>query len=135
MVSAELREMLRIAAHWNAGWLRVFSGSVDLPAGYPVMADVVSTVLPMAPELGVGIALETHDDLSSARAATLLEWVPDPAFAALWDFIHTWKTGGSPTDAWDALGARSVDLQVKDANPPERPQQRHRVVGDGQVTP
>ena len=69
-----------------------------------------------AHELGVVVALETHDAFSSARlVGELLDRLGDPAFAAVWDLHHPHRTGESPEEVLAALGSRIALVHVKDA--------------------
>ena len=104
---------VELASEWGAPAVRVFGG-----AGGPLdeIARRLEPVLGRAEELGVTIALETHDAFSSAAlVAELLQRVPSPAFAAIWDVHHPFRLGESPDDVVRALGARIHLVHVKDA--------------------
>src|SRR5262249_56129196 len=89
----ELEAFVELAAEWESPVVRVFGGEIsggDDSAAMDSMADVLDLVAPAAERAGVGIAVETHDAWSSARAvAALLDLVPSPAVGALWDVLHT----------------------------------------------
>lgn len=115
-----LRAFLELAVEWSAPMVRVYGGRVDpaVPRQETLsrIAAAVEAALPDAARLGVTIALETHDDFSSSAAvAELLALLPDPAFAAIWDVMHTARMGETPSAAWSRLGARTVDVHIKDA--------------------
>lgn len=120
-VAAELRAFLELAHEWGAPLIRVFAGPwpEGRPAGevYDAIAELVGGVVQDAERLGVGIALETHDSMSSALAvAEVLRRVPSPAFGALWDTHHPYRMGESPEQVLDVLGERILHFHVKDAN-------------------
>ena len=104
---------VELASEWDAPAVRVFGGaggSLDEIAGR------LEPVLGRAEELGVTIALETHDAFSSAAlVAELLERVPSSSFAATWDVHHPYRLGESPVDVVRALGTRIHLVHVKDA--------------------
>ena len=69
-----------------------------------------------AEELGVTVALETHDAFASAAlVADLLQRVESPSFAALWDLHHPYRVGESPEDVVHGLGSRIRLVHLKDA--------------------
>jgi sugar phosphate isomerase/epimerase len=138
VAAAELHALLEIAAQWRAPWVRVLSGALDPAAPrstqLEAMAEVVRGVLPLVERLGVGVALATDHDLSAAGAAAeLLALVEDPGFGVIWDVLHTWRAGDTPSDAWHALADRLVEIQVKDARAgPDGPIVA-TLLGDGDV--
>jgi sugar phosphate isomerase/epimerase len=112
----ELRSLLELAAEWGSPMVRVFGG--DAPGGPAAMATVLEAAVPDAERLGVSIAVETHDALSSARAvADLLALVPSPAAGALWDVLHTWRMGEAPDLVARLFGDRLLHVHVKDGRP------------------
>jgi sugar phosphate isomerase/epimerase len=109
----ELRAALELALEWGAPTVRVFGGeSHDLDG----IARRLEPALERAEELGVTVALETHDGFASAvKVAALLERVPSPAFAAVWDMHHPCRVGESPAEVLRALDSRVRLVHVKDA--------------------
>jgi fatty-acyl-CoA synthase len=108
---AELRWFLELAAEWESPLIRVFGGEGE-PAA---MAGLLSEAVPEAERLGVGIAVETHDALSSAEAvAAVLSRVDSPAVGALWDLLHTHRMGETPEAVMGWLGGRLLHVHVKD---------------------
>lgn len=104
---------VELAAAWRAPIVRVFGGDVGTPDD---VARRLEPTLERADELGVTIALETHDDLSSAQlVADLLRRVGSPSFSAVWDLHHPYRVGESPQDVVRALGTRIALVHVKDA--------------------
>jgi fatty-acyl-CoA synthase len=92
---------------------RVFGGPVD---DLGDVARRLEAPLQRAEELGVVVALETHDAFASAaRVAELLHLVPSHAFAALWDLHHPYRMGEQPDDVLALLGERIALVHVKDA--------------------
>jgi sugar phosphate isomerase/epimerase len=115
----DIRGFLELAAEWRSPLIRVFGG--EGPAGasgagiLDGMARLLAAVGPDAERLGVGIAVETHDALSSARAvADLLARVESPSVGALWDVLHTWRMGETPGEVVRLLGSRLLHVHVKD---------------------
>ena len=109
----ELPAAVELAAEWGAPAVRVFGGEGG------ALGDIARRLEPSlrrAEELGVTIALETHDAFSSALlVAELLDSVDDPSFAAIWDVHHTYRLGESPEDVVGALGTHIHLVHVKDA--------------------
>ena len=109
----ELPAAVELADAWGAPVVRVFGGDVGVPD------DVVRRLEPTlerAEELGLTVALETHDDFSSGeRVAELLRRARTPSFAAVWDVHHTYRVGESPQDVVRALRPRIALVHVKDA--------------------
>jgi sugar phosphate isomerase/epimerase len=121
--AADLRAYLELAAEWESPFIRVFGG--ERPAGSDAaevtaaMARLLTAVAPEAERLGVGIALETHDTLSSANAvAALLAMVESRAVGALWDVLHTYRVGEEPEQAATVLAERLLHVHIKDGRRP-----------------
>jgi fatty-acyl-CoA synthase len=111
--AADLRAFLDLAAEWESPLIRVFGG--EGPRGREGMARLLDAAAPEAERVGVGIALETHDALSSALdVAALLELVASPSAGALWDVLHTFRMGEAPEAAVAALAGRVLHVHVKD---------------------
>ena len=110
----ELAAALELASDWGAPAVRVFGGPLEQQLDD--VARRLEPALARAEELGVIVALETHDACSSAvLVAELLQRVRDPSFAALWDVHHPYRVGESPDDVLRALGPRISLVHVKDA--------------------
>ncbi|MBV8065943.1 MAG: TIM barrel protein [Actinobacteria bacterium] len=109
----ELPLALELAAAWGAPVVRVFGGDASDLAG---IARRLAGELHRAHELGVAVALETHDAFSrAALVGALLDRVDDPAFGAVWDLHHPHRAGESPEEVVAALGPRIRLVHVKDA--------------------
>lgn len=117
---ADLEVMAEIAAQWGAPLLRLFGG--PLPADPYERADalrragdLLGRAVPVAAEYGVGLALETHDDFSSARVvAQVLDFAGGGA-GAVYDAHHPHRRGESPTEVLKYLADYLFLVQVKDA--------------------
>lgn len=116
----ELAAAVELASDWGAPTVRVFGGALDSERPEAEVLDDIArrleAPLGRADELGVTIALETHDAFSSAAlVAELLRRVGSSSFAALWDVHHPYRVGESPNDVLRALGMRIHLVHVKDA--------------------
>lgn len=109
----ELAAAVELAAEWGTSTVRVFGGEAR---ALDDIARRLEPALERAAELGVTVALETHDDFSSGvLVAELLRRIDSPSFAALWDVHHPYRVGESPQDVVGALGPRIQLVHVKDA--------------------
>jgi sugar phosphate isomerase/epimerase len=109
----ELPAAVELADAWRAPIVRVFGGEVG---ALDDLARRLEPTLERAEELGLTVALETHDDFSSAElVAELLRRVETPCFAAVWDLHHPYRVGESPQEVVRALGTRIALVHVKDA--------------------
>ena len=109
----ELPAALELASEWGTSTVRVFGGE---SRALDDIARRLEPALARAAELGVTVALETHDSFASAvLVGELLRRVDSPSFAALWDVHHPYRVGESPDDVLRALGARIQLVHVKDA--------------------
>lgn len=98
--------------------VRVFGG--DDPSGaceaVSRVADALDRVAPVAEQAGIRVCLETHDAFSSAReVAQVLQRVPSPAVAALWDSHHPYRMGETADEVASCLNGRIAHVHVKDA--------------------
>ena len=109
----DLPAALELASEWGAPAVRVFGGEAG------ALDDMVlrlESALDRAEQLGVTVALETHDSFSSAvLVGELLRRVGRSSFAALWDVHHPYRVGESPQEVLRALGPRIHLVHVKDA--------------------
>ncbi len=117
-VLTELSELTRLAADLGASYVRVFPGGGDEQP--PEEADATAArrlgaAAPEAADLGVHILLETHDSHPrGADAARVLGPVGHKYVGALWDVMHPWLAGESPTTTFPALSPHLGYVQVKD---------------------
>jgi len=127
---AELEDLAGLAERWGAPLLRLFGGR--LPASSPAReealeaaAALLRSAAAVAERHRVRLAVETHDDFSSAYTlAELLDRAGGVA-GAVYDSHHPHRMGESPADVLAALGPRVWHVQVKDARrrpaPPSAP--------------
>jgi len=117
---ADLEEMAAVAEQWGAPLMRLFGGA--LPAE-PVAradtlrraADLLVEAAPVAGRHGARLALETHDDFSSARTvAAVLDLAGDSA-GALYDAHHPHRVGERPAEVLEQLGRHLWHVHLKDA--------------------
>lgn len=110
---------LRLAADLGALFVRIFPGgdpdTAD-PAGQDRRAARrLAALAPVAADLGVALALETHD--SHRRAADIRRVLDHPGcegVRVVWDTLHTWLGGETPKQTWELLSDRIGYVQVKD---------------------
>jgi len=112
--------LIQEAKALGAPVIRVFGGKrpdgVTVEQGIESVAESLNRLAPPAEDAGVKLALETHDDFSSARiVAAVLERVVSPAVGALWDTHHPYRMGESADEAWGLLASRLLHTHVKDA--------------------
>jgi sugar phosphate isomerase/epimerase len=136
----DLDAMAEIAAQWGAPLLRIFGGA--LPESPDMRRDAIkqaaellAEAAPLAGYYGARLALETHDDFSSAHVvAEVLNSVGGSA-GAVYDAFHPHRLGESPPEVLETLGRHISLVQVKDARrDPSRQDQWQLVpVGEGEV--
>jgi sugar phosphate isomerase/epimerase len=114
VVVADLLAHLRLAADLGARGVRVFPGGAGDGGDEDRARERVGAVVDEARELGVEVLVETHDSHGSGAAVAGLLG-PLPQVGAVWDVLHTWRSGEAPADTVTALGRRLRVVQVKDA--------------------
>lgn len=134
----DLRGMLELAHEVGAPLVRAYAGAFPAGEAEAVVCDRVAEsvwrVVPRAKELGVAIAMETHDGLSSARvAAEVLRRIAAPQVHALWDVLHPTRMGESPAEVWDLIGPRVRHVHFKDAARDGGGRWRAKPIGEGEV--
>lgn len=121
----ELVGMLELASEWGAPIVRVFGGGASTDSARRFLGEVAAK----AQDLGVTIALETHDEFSSAEVvAEVLRNTP-PSVGALWDVAHTYRAGEDAGTVLGLLDGRIAHVHVKDA----RRDGSLTLLGDGEV--
>ena len=118
---ADVEVMAEIAEQWGAPLLRLFGGRIP-PGPEPKRdnairraADLLAAAEPVAWAHGVRLAVETHDDFSSARTlAQLLSYARGSA-GAVYDAHHPHRMGERPAEVLSALGHNLRHVHVKDA--------------------
>ena len=104
----DLRSAIELASDWGTTTVRVFGGTADAEVD-----DIARRLEPLL-DLGITVALETHDGFARAdRVVTLLDRLPQ--LAAIWDVHHPHAAGESVGDVLGALGSRIRIVHVKDA--------------------
>jgi sugar phosphate isomerase/epimerase len=117
----ELRRFLELANGWESPLIRVYGGPLAEEPGarrtqIEAAARVLQGAIPLAEQLGVAIAIETHDSFSaSSVVAELLAMVDSRWVGALWDTHHPYRMGERPAEVYENLGPRVLHVQVKDA--------------------
>ncbi len=116
----EARRTIPVARGLGAGIVRVFGGG-DEKKGRAELAkigcDTIEQILALDGARDLLWVFETHDLwVKGADCRLLLDSIPDPRFAALWDMGHTYRVGGeSPEESYAAIGKRVGYCHVKDA--------------------
>ena len=133
----ELRRYLDLAADLGARYVRAFLG--ELPPGarpaayFSNAANCLQAAAPHAGQVGVGIALEPHDNfVLSATAAPILVQVQHPAVGAVWDIANAFSEGEDPAEGFRLLGSRLAYVHVKDGRGQRQSWQLTRL-GEGAV--
>ncbi len=138
----QLREgllFLELAAAWEAPLMRVFGGPPAHADEATVLEAAIACLGPLAErgrELGVTVALETHDAFAgSTVVAQVLRQVPGVGAGALWDTLHPYRTGETIATTIDHLADRLVHVHVKDGRPPRdgSTKWQQTLLGEGHV--
>ena len=117
----ELRHYADLAAELGARYVRTFLG--ELPAGtnpdvamYSYMADCLYRASEHAESVGVGIAIEPHDNFArSSAVAPVLNHAPShPALHVIWDIGNAFAAGEDPDEGFELLKDRLAYVQIKD---------------------
>lgn len=118
-VVADALAHARLGADLGARYLRVFPGgprnAPSSPEGDTRAAERLARIVTESRDLGVTVALETHD--SHPRAADVARILDEPActgVAVVWDVLHTWLAGERPDETLTRLAGRLAYVQVKD---------------------
>jgi len=117
----EVRRYADLAAELGAHYVRVFLG--ELPQNtnltqkiYKNITDCLSRAAQHALSVGVGIAIEPHDNFarSSAVAPVLDDTKSDSAVGVIWDIANAFAAGEEPLAGFELLKDRLTYIQVKD---------------------
>ncbi len=136
----DVRAYLDLAREWGAPRIRIFGGNLaegqTEAEGIQLLAESLNVLSPDAEKSGVTIALETHDAFSAGRTvAAVMEQVPSPGIAVIWDTHHPYRMGETAQQTWDLIGSRMVHTHVKDAR--RDPSHSHGwqlvLLGEGEV--
>jgi sugar phosphate isomerase/epimerase len=138
----QVTRALELAAEMGCPQVKTFGGALpqDVPAQtvFDYVAEHVRRIARRGEELGVRLVLETHDGFSpSAHVKAVLDRVPSPGFAALWDVHHPYRMGESPEAVDAALGARVAHVHVKDCvrAAPGEDRWSFVLLGEGELAP
>jgi sugar phosphate isomerase/epimerase len=130
---------LEMAAEWGAPAMRVFGSP---PAGTPMPAAIEAAAEALAPlaergaQLGVAVALETHDAFHASRdVMRALEQAPGQGAGALWDVYGPHVAGEAPADTASRLAGRILHAHINDGRPEAQAADGWQVtfLGEGQV--
>lgn len=110
---------LRLAHDLGSKWLRVFPGGVRDALCEPDTEDLagrrLAAIVSAGHELGVRVAVETHDSHPTARdVLRLIDFAGCTDVAVIWDVLHTWLHAEEPEETARLLGDRLAYVQVKD---------------------
>ena len=117
----EVRRYADLAAELGARYVRVFLG--ELPQNtnpstktYENITDCLSRAAQHALSVGVGVAIEPHDNFARSLAvAPVLERTrSDPALGVIWDIGNAFAAGEEPFEGFELLKDRLAYVQVKD---------------------
>lgn len=117
---ADVEAISEIAEQWGAPLIRLFGGKLPPePAArreaLKRSGDLLVEAVPLAGGHGVRVAVETHDDFSSAHVvAEALSYAGGSA-GAVYDSHHPHRMGETPPEVLEALGPLMWHVQVKDA--------------------
>lgn len=131
---------LEMAYAFGAPLIRVFGGepgggkSVEEVA--PMMADLLSKMGQRAEQVGVAVALETHDFFAaSTDAMRVLDQVQNRHVGVLWDSHHPYRMGETVPETYERVVSRLLHVHVKDAvkDDTERTGWKLVLLGEGEV--
>jgi sugar phosphate isomerase/epimerase len=116
----DLAAMAEIAQQWGAPLLRLFGGPVPAAPGPRAealkrAAGRLVAAAPIAGRYNVRLAVETHDDFSSARTVAEVLDQAEGSAGAVYDSHHPHRMGERPQEVLELLGPYLWHVQVKDA--------------------
>lgn len=131
---------LELAAAWGAPLIRVFGGEPEggksAAAVVEPMADLLSRIGQRASQVGVAVALETHDFFSaSPDVMRVLDQVQNAYVGVLWDTHHPYRMGETVAETYARVVSRLLHVHVKDARKDDRARTGWQLVllGEGEV--
>lgn len=107
----ELVGMMELANEWGAPIVRVFGGGSAKGPARQFLGEAAAK----ANRLGVTIALETHDEFSSAEMVVAVVNDMPASVGALWDIAHTYRVGEDAATVLRLLEGRIAHVHIKDA--------------------
>lgn len=110
---------VELAKAWNTPIVRVFGGQYDAgPSDDEVnawVAEALREVAEASEELGIQIAIETHDAFSTGkRVRRVLDLTNHPSVGVVWDFAHPIRLGESVSQTWGLIGPETIHVHFKD---------------------
>jgi sugar phosphate isomerase/epimerase len=134
----DLRRYLELAQDLGAHMVRTFGGNVEegtsLEQTIGWVAENLAEAVAEAEEAGVTIGIETHDAFCrGAEVARVLNQVPSPWLAAIWDVHHPYRMGESMAETWDLIGERVKHVHIKDARRKPDGSWQLVLLGEGEV--
>ena len=117
----EVRRYADLAAELGAHYVRVFLGELPTDTNpdakiYENIIDCLSTAAEHALSVGVGVAIEPHDNFarSSTVAPILDQTRSHSALRVIWDIGNAFAAGEEPQEGFELLKDRLAYVQVKD---------------------
>lgn len=115
----DLKRYLDLAADLDAKFVRAFLGEIGPHQTklemYPRIVNALRQCTAHAQSVGVGIAIEHHDDfVQTASLVPILEQLQDPSIGAVWDIANAHSAEENPSDGAENLRGRISYVQVKD---------------------
>lgn len=134
---ADARAHLRLAGDLGAAGLRLFPGQNGAgPAGRRRAVRRLAALADEANAIEVRLLLETHDSRPRGQDLhPILEDLdrdhPGHGVGVIWDVLHPWRAGETPSETARLIGGRPGYVQIKDAR--SGPAGELTLVGDGDV--
>jgi sugar phosphate isomerase/epimerase len=115
----DLKQHLDLAADLGARYVRVFFGELipntDLTTSYPSVAACIDAAAKHARQVGVGLAIEPHDDfMQFDTVLPILNRACNPEVGVLWDVANNFAVGDDLGEAFKRLSTRIFYVHVKD---------------------
>lgn len=110
---------IELADEWSAPVVRVFGGrhepDLDPAEVNGWVAEALRELAEPADQLGIQVAIETHDDFSAgARVADVVERANHLGSAVVWDLGHPYRVGEAVEQTWGLIGPHVAHVHFKD---------------------
>lgn len=133
----DLKQHLELAADLGARYVRVFFGELApntaLSTTYPSVAACIDAAAKHARRLGVGLAIEPHDDfMQFDTVLPILNRSTGPEVGVVWDVANNFAVGDDLAEAFRRLGPRIFYVHVKDGAG-HWPDWQPTPIGEGEV--